>query len=159
MKWVADGIISPGEYPAIVKPHSDYAISWRSDGQFIYVAMQAKTAGFVAVGFKPTQFMMNADMVFGFVKNGQASIYDMYSTGEFGPHPPDTDLGGTNDIIEFGGKEEGGDTTIEFKRALNTGDKYDQPLLPGTNKIIWSYGLNDEITQKHVVRGSGEIGL
>ena len=78
---------------------------------------------------------------------------------DFGPHPQDTELGGTNDILEFAGKEEDGYTTIEFKRKLDTGDKYDNPLVKGKNQILWSYGPDDTATSKHVNRGYGEISL
>jgi len=103
--------------------------------------------------------MKNADMVLGSVEDGEATVYDQFSTGDFGPHKADTELGGTDDILEFGGKEAGGYTIIEFKRALNTGDKYDHPLSKGANKIIWSYGSDDKSTIKHVNRGYGELDL
>ena len=108
---------------------------------------------------QPGSQMKDADMVFGFVKDGETTVYDLFSTGSFGPHPPDTELGGTHDILEYGGKEEGGFTTIEFKRALDTGDEYDNPLFPGMNKIIWSYGSSDSLAIKHSTRGYGEINL
>jgi hypothetical protein len=121
--------------------------------------MKAKTNGWLAVGTQPGTTMKDADMVLGFVSDGKATVYDLYCTGDYGPHPPDTELGGTNDILEFGGKEVAGYTTIEFKRLLDTGDKYDRPFSKGTNKIIWSYGLDDQSMIKHVSRGLGEIDL
>ena len=98
-------------------------------------------------------------MIFGFVKDGRVEVQDQYSTGNFGPHPADTELGGTDDILEFGGKEEGGFTTIEFKRLLTTGDKYDISIQKGASKIIWAYGSSDSLTAKHSTRGYGEINL
>jgi len=83
----------------------------------------------------------------------------MFSICDNGPHPPDTELGVTNDILEFGGSEEDGFTTIEFKRALDTGDDHDNPLSKGVNKIIWSYGSSDSPTLKHFNRGYGELNL
>jgi hypothetical protein len=123
------------------------------------MGIQAKTNGFVAMAVQPGSRMKDADMVFGFVKNGETTILDLFSTGDFGPHPPDTELGGTNDILQFGGSEQGGFTTIEFKRKLVTGDKYDNPVSKGANKIMWSYGSTDEFNQKHTNRGYGEINL
>jgi len=157
-KWSADGVIGTGEY-AGVKTFDDYEIRWISDEQHIYIAMKAKTSGWVAVGIQPGSMMKDADMMFGFVKDGKTMVSDTFSTGSYGPHPPDTDLGGKNNILEFGGREEGGYTIIEFKRALTTGDKYDHPLSKGVNKIIWAYGSDDELTPKHIVRGYGEIDL
>jgi hypothetical protein len=156
--WSADGIISIGEYSGNMS-YGDYSIFWWSDQQNIYIAMEAKTSGWVALGIQPGSTMENADMVFGFVKDGEATVYDLFSTGPYGPHPVDTEIGGTNDILDFGGSESDGITRIEFKRALNTGDDYDNQLLKGANKIIWAYGSDDELTQKHTARGYGEINL
>ena len=86
-------------------------------------------------------------------------MIDMFSTGDFGPHPPDVELGGEDDILLFGGEEEGGYTVIEVKRALDTGDKYDIPIVKGINKIIWAYGLDDTISMKHTVRGYGDTEI
>ena len=61
--------------------------------------------------------------------------------------------------LSTGGNETDGFTTIEFKRALVTGDKYDNPLAAGTNKIIWSYGAGDRIARKHTTKDYGEIDL
>jgi len=158
VKWLADGFITDGEYVG-VETFDDYEIHWTSDGNYIYIGIKAKTSGWLAVGTQPGTTMKDADVVLGFVSDGKATVYDLYCTGDYGPHPPDTELGGTNDILEFGGKEVGGYTTIEFKRLLDTGDKYDRPFSKGTNKIIWSYGLDDQSTIKHVNRGLGEIDL
>ena len=157
-KWAADGVISPGEYTGS-RTFGDYELRWASDDKTIYIAMKAKTSGWVALGIQPGSRMKDADMVLGFVKDGKALVFDLFSTGDFGPHPQDTEQGGTTTILEFGGKEEGGYTVIEFKRALDTGDKYDKPLVKGVNKIIWAYGSDDSLTLKHANRGYGEIEL
>lgn len=156
--WSADGVIEPGEYSG-TQNYAGYEIHWTSDGQYIYIAMKAHTTGWVAVGLQPGTTMKGADIILAFVTDGKTTVYDMFSTGDFGPHPQDTELGGTNDILEFGGKEEGGYTTIEFKRKLNTGDKYDIPFVKGANQIMWAYGSDDQPTQKHISRGLGEINL
>jgi hypothetical protein len=98
-------------------------------------------------------------MILGLVKDGTAELHDQYSTGNYGPHRDDTVLGGTDDIIEFGGKEDDGFTMVEFKRKLDTGDTYDLPLSTGANKIIWAYGSQDSMEAKHSSRGYGEIDL
>ncbi|MCX6005358.1 MAG: DOMON domain-containing protein [Chloroflexi bacterium] len=158
MSWTPDGIITQGEYQKS-KSYGDYEINWSSDNTFMYIGMKAKTAGWVAVGFGAELLMKNADIVEGYLSDGKAVVADMFSTGEFGPHPPDVQQGGTNDILDYGGKRENGATVIEFKRKLDTGDKFDKPLVKGVNKIIWSFGADDQPTNKHVTRGSGEIDL
>jgi len=121
--------------------------------------MKANTEGWIAVALQPGQRMKDADMVLGFVKDGEATVYDQFSTGNFGPHSPDSELGGTNDVTEFGGQEEAGFTTIEYKRKLDTGDKYDHSFAAGVNKIIWAWGTDDNQSLKHSKRGYGEIDI
>ncbi len=153
-----DGTISQGEYAEVVT-YDSYEIHWTSDEQFIYIGLKAGTSGWVAIGIQPGSKMKDADIIIGFVKDGVTTVYDQYSTGNFGPHALDTELGGSDDILEYGGGEEEGYTIIEFKRALNTGDEYDNQLLPGKNKIIWSYGAVDDAKLKHSTRGYGELDI
>lgn len=156
--WTADGVISSGEY-ASTNTYGDYRISWKSDEKYVYIGLSVKTTGWVAMGIQPGLMMKDADIVLGDVSDGKVTVDDQYSTGNFGPHVSDDQLGGTNDILEPGGKEIAGYTIIEFKRALDTGDKYDHPLVKGTNKIIWSYGSDDQAEVQHVNRGYGELDL
>ena len=157
--WTPDGKIEEGEYSNHVNL-GKMEIYWRTDGEYLYMALKGATKGWVAIGFGPTQAMKDADMVIGWVKDGKATVVDAYSTGVYGPHPPDTKLGGTNDILAFGGSE-GEYTIIEFKRKLNTGDKYDKVLEPGkTINIIWAMADQDVFTQKHnVAKGKAEIKI
>ncbi len=156
--WAADGVITPGEYRSN-KSFDGYELWWTADDTYIYVGMKAKTQGWVAVGFDPELMMQGADIVIGSVKDGKLSIADQYSTGQFGPHPADTQQGGTDDILASGGKSDGVFTTIEFKRKLDTGDKFDKALHKGTNKILWAYGSDPQFTIKHTARGPAEIDL
>jgi hypothetical protein len=158
IKWSADGVIATGEYTG-VKSYGDYEINWTDDEKYVYVGLKVKTTGWVALGIQPGSTMKDADIVLGFVKDGKTTVFDQFSTGSYGPHSLDTALGGNSDILEYGGKEDGGYTTIEFKRLLDTGDKYDQPLLKGVNQIIWAYGSDDTLELKHIIRGYGEIDL
>lgn len=154
----ADGVITDGEYTSKqTYDNGNYELQWTSDIENIYIAVKAKTTGFVSIGIQPGTTMKDADIVFGFVKDGKAQVFDLFSTGSFGPHPPDIELGGTNDIFEFGGKEDGGYTIIEFKRSLKTNDKNDNEIVKGLNKIIWAYGTADALDIKHSVKGYGEI--
>jgi hypothetical protein len=154
--WEADGVITPGEYTGM-QVYDDYEIHWASDEEYIYIGMRAKTGGWVAVGFNatPGQGMANADMVLGVVDGDDVIISDEFGTG-FTTHKPDTELGGTDDILEYGGTEQGGFMTIEFKRALDTGDPYDAVLGEGTITIIWAYSSSKSLTAYHsATRGYG----
>jgi hypothetical protein len=159
--WKPDGVISTGEYDRLASyDDGKYEIAWKADNEYIYIFMRAQTEGFVAVGIQPDIAMQQADIIFGVVQNGKASVLDEYSPQAFGPHKPDTDFqGGVNNITEYGGIESGGYTVIEFKRQLDTGDLYDHPVNKGINKIIWAYGASDDPNVKHVSRGYGQIEI
>jgi hypothetical protein len=156
--WSADGVIGSREYLSEIT-YDGYELYWANDNEFVYVAMKVQTDGWVALGVQPGLRMKGADMIFGFVKDGEVNVFDSFSIDDFGSHPPDTELGGTFDIISFGGKEADGYTIIEFKRALDTGDRHDNELTIGENQIIWAYGSADALTYKHVNRGYGEITI
>ncbi|MFC2002154.1 DOMON domain-containing protein [Chloroflexota bacterium] len=157
-RWSPDGVLGDNEYLG-EKKYGDYEIRWMTDGEYAYFGIRARTTGWVAIGFNPSSGMKDADMIFGMAQDSGITISDQFSTGTFGPHNPDIELGGTNDIFKSGGNEEGGFTTIEFARPLNTGDSYDSKLSRGPIDIIWAYGSNDEFNQKHIARGNGEITL
>jgi len=104
--------------------------------------------------------MMGADMIMGWVSNGDPTVLDLNSTGIYGPHPPDEDLGGRDDILEFGGNESNGWTVIEFKRMMNTLDPFDKSFQPGqTVNIIWSMSSSDSLLPRHNARGASSITL
>jgi hypothetical protein len=158
--WLPDGVIGSGEYLGEASyADGDYELFWSSDQQHIYIAMKARTIGWVSVAVQPGSKMRDADMVFGYVEDGEVTVLDLYSTGPFGPHPPDIEQGGTDDILEYGGIQNDDYTVIEFKRALVTDDRFDHELSSGKNQIIWAFGSRDDLNAKHSNRGYGEINL
>lgn len=160
--WSADGIISEGEYAgSLAVGDGLLTIYWRVDGEYLLMGLKGKTEGWVAIGFEPSTRMKDADIIFGWVyPNGTPVVLDLYSTGETGPHPPDSELGGRDDIVRYGGSEGGGYTVIEFKRKLNTGDDYDKVLEVGTDvHIIWAVGSSDSLNVKHFDKGSATLRL
>jgi outer membrane protein assembly factor BamB len=157
--WVPDGIISAGEYAMNRSLSSGrYTVHWRNDADELVMALEGRTTGFVAIGFEPVQAMMGADMIMGWVSGEEATVLDLNSTGIYGPHPPDEDHGGRNDILEFGGNESSGWTVIEFKRKMNTEDPFDKSFLPGqTVNVIWSMSDSDSLAPRHNVRGASSL--
>lgn len=156
--WTADGIIQPKEY-AQYQQMGGMSVYTRISGDVLYMALSASTQGWIAIGFDPEDRMKNADMIMGAVIEGKAVIKDMYSTGPFGPHPVDTQQGGSEDILAVGGMEKDGVTIIEFSRKLNTGDAKDKVIKQGANKVLWAVGETDDITQRHSQRGSAVLDI
>jgi hypothetical protein len=136
-----------------------YTLSWTVAGDTAWFGIQATTMGWVALGIDPESAMNGADMVFGWVSGGKATVLDQYSTGMFGPHPDDTSLGGTTDILCSGGSEQAGTTTIKFSRKRVMGDAYDKPVpASGNLKIIWATGNADGVSP-HARKGSATTNV
>jgi outer membrane protein assembly factor BamB len=161
-EWTPDGVVSEGEYSQNLSlSGGNYIVHWKNDAEDLYMALEGRAEGFVAIGFEPSQAMKDADMVMGWVSRGEATVLDLYSTGIYGPHPPDEDLGGTNDLLESGGSEADGWTVIEFKRKMETGDEFDKAFKPGqTVDIIWSMSGSDSLDIRHNAgRGTARLAF
>ena len=169
-EWKPDGVVGRNEYSNSMVLHGtksqgysggDLEVSWKIDSQYIYMALNGSTNGWISIGFEPSEWMKDADIIMGNVLGGKPIVLDEYSTGNYGPHVNDTELGGTNDILEFGGMEKGGFTVVEFKRKLNTGDRFDKAFVPGQKiTMIWALADSKDIQFKHnVAKGKAILAL
>jgi hypothetical protein len=156
-----DGTILEGEYEySATYDSGNYRLYWQITGDTIQIGLQARAKAYVALGLEPTRMMLDADMIIAHW-NGtdDFQVYDAYSTGETGPHPPDTDLqGGTYDIMTYFVTWANGTITAELTRKLVTNDTYDHAIVPDrTMRIIWSYGDSHDFNAKHTSRGLGTV--
>ena len=169
-EWFADGIVNESEYVRSMVLQGparqgysggDMEISWMNDEEYLYLALNGSTDGWLSIGFDPLEWMKNSDIILASVQGGEATVLDEYCTGNYGPHIEDTLLGGTNDIVEFGGSKGAGRTVIELKRKLDTGDRFDKAFSPGQAiSIIWALSENPDISLKHnVAYGEGIMTL
>lgn len=169
-EWIPDGKVGAGEYSSCMVLRGpakqgytggEMTLCWKSDQEYLYMAMNGSSPGWLAVGFDPSQWMKEADIILGSVDNGKATVLDEYSTGNYGPHIEDTLMGGTDDILESGGSSDGIHMVVEFKRKLNTGDSLDKVLPPqGTISIIWAMADKKDPAIKHnIAYGEGILTL
>jgi hypothetical protein len=169
-QWKPDGVIGENEYSRsmiLQSPKSSgysggsLEMYWKNDAQYLYMALRGSTKGWISIGFEPTVWMKDADMIMGIVSEKNATFLDEYSTGNYEPHLNDTQLGGTYDILEGGGREEDNYTVIEFKRRMNTGDKFDKAFVPGQNvSLIWAMAdIKDPDFKHDVAKGEGILEL
>ncbi|MGB3944919.1 MAG: DOMON domain-containing protein [Methanothrix sp.] len=159
-EWAPDGVISEGEYARKISLSGGiFEVFWKNDAETLYMAIRGETGGWVSIGFDPSVWMKDADIVIGYVDDeGEVYARDAYSTGNYGPHPPDTDLGGTDDLLEYGGSEKDGFTVIEFKRKMETGDEFDRAFRSGeTVNIIWGMSDSDDPERRHQRAGKGKV--
>ncbi len=160
-EWKPDGTVGENEYSRSIvlssPPKQGYSggemeIFWKNDQEHLYMALKSRTEGWLSVGFEPSEWMKDADTIMGFVEDGSTEVVDEYCTGNYGPHVEDTTLGGTNDILAFGGSREGGYSVVEFKRMLNTGDRFDKAFSPGQRiSTIWATADSNDHDLKHNV--------
>lgn len=169
-EWKADGIVGESEYSRSMLLQGparqgysggEMEISWRNDQEYLYLALNGSTDGWLAIGFEPLEWMKNADIILAFVQGSNATVLDEYCAGNYGPHVEDTMLGGTNDILEFGGSKDAGRTVVELKRKLDTGDRFDKAFSSGRPiSIIWALSNSQDSSLKHnVAFGEGIITL
>jgi len=154
-----DGVVTTDEYEHMESfSGGRFVLYWRFYEENVVFAMVARTEGMVSLGIDPEVRMKGADMMIGWVKDGETFLFDCYSTGETGPHPEDTDLGGTDDIIEYMGTENDGVTIIEFSRPLQSIDEFDKDIVAdGSFYVIWAISNSDSLTSSHNYRGGATI--
>jgi len=135
------------------------SLTWRVQGDRLQVALSGPTDGWIAVGFRPSRAMKDADIHIGYVDGDAVVMTDQFGTGLIA-HTPDEELGGTTDIGDLSGEESGGTTTIRYSIPLDSGDEYDQPLTPGeTIPVILAWGRADNTSGAHRDRTTIEITL
>jgi len=154
-----DGIVRLGEY-AHRTDAGGFEVHWSNDLNYLRIGIVSPGTGYLAIGFDPDYRMRGADFVLAAVEDGRLLIRDDYGDGAVS-HAADELLGGTDDILEAAGREEGGRTTVEFVIPLVTRDRYDKTLVPGeTYSILVAYHeTNDSFAVRHSRRGSGTIRL
>jgi len=135
-------------------------VSWQVRGESLYIRISAPTAGWVAVGFEPSRMMKDADIYIGYVASDGTAVLEDHFADKLTGHQADTALGGRSDVSRVSGTEQGGVTTLEFLRPLNSGDSRDKALVPGQEyTMITAFGTRDNLTSVHRERGSVRIKL
>ena len=159
--WKADGIISPGEYVSSVSSDDGlFTLHWQTTDELVVFGIEGQARGWLSLGMNPTKIMKDADIILGAREQPALVLYDMYSTGVYGPHPPDNTLGGTDNLLERAGTYQDGVITLECSRLLVTGDSYDTVLVPGEEvTILWASATSPDYKDKHDRKATATIIL
>lgn len=135
------------------------SLTWRVEAERLQITLSGPTEGWIAVGFRPSRAMKDANIHIGYVDGSDVVMTDQFGTGLI-THKPDVELGGNSDIADLSGDESGGTTTIRYSIPLDSGDEYDQPLVPGeTIPVILAWGRADNTTGAHRDRTTIQITL
>jgi hypothetical protein len=135
------------------------SFKWKVIGDSIRVHLVMPTSGWLAVGFRPTEEMLNANLIIGYVKDGVTYLRDDFGDSET-THASDLSLGGDNHVRRVYGRETGNTTEIHFTIPLNSGDAFDRIIVPGNEiKIIFAYGPNqsDNFNSMHAYEEERDI--
>ena len=144
---VADGTVSSGEY-SWTGSYSNMTLSsaLSMDGKILYIALEAPTTGWVAVGLGSLK-MDGAFLVLGYDAKGTIAIRE--DTGKGNSHKENTD----KILIAGAVLEANGITRLEFALPSErfTGEN---PI-----KMILSYGRVDNFTSIHAKFAKVEVPL
>lgn len=159
-EWVPDGIVTPGEYQYSRALVPGLAVHWRTTDTTLQMALVGTCEGWVGIGFGTSRMMTGVDYIAGYVDGDHVVVRDMYSESPRCPIQEDTEVGGTDDILRYGGTQADGITTIEFERLLDTGDPFDHTLVFDEEiPVIWAISDSNDIGVRHRERGSSTIIL
>ncbi len=154
--WTADGSIKDGEYTNTLNLVKErLVLHYKIDSTYIYLGIEARNSGWSAIGLDPEKGMKNADIFLIFIENGSLKVLDSYSTGIYGPHKSDSELGGEDNILDAKGRINSTGYVVEFKRLLDTKDRFDRPVVRGKEMtLIYAMAKSHNIKKKHdLVRG------
>lgn len=158
--WNPDGIIESGEYGYWQALSDTMEIHWSTTGDTIQIGLAGRAAGWVGIGLGTPRMMAGVDYIAGYLDGETVVVWDLFSESPRCPIQMDTAIGGSNDILRYGGQQVDGVTTIEFERLFATGDEYDYEIRAGDPiAIIWALSDSNSMTVPHRERGSTTIIL
>ncbi len=145
-----DGRIADGEYTSHYRARGiGMELHWTIDGDFIYLGLRSPTRGWLAVGWDPSgPIMEGEDILIGYIRGKELFLQDYFANSSV-THANDVSLGGRDDVLEASGAEDTNGTTIEFRRRLDTGDRFDRPITGGAHTVQLAYAPTDDFVTYH----------
>ncbi|KAK3088535.1 hypothetical protein FSP39_020262 [Pinctada imbricata] len=115
-----------------------YILFWKFNSTHITFEVHVRTHGYVGFGLSPNGNMFPADVVIGWVKNGQAYFKDRHTTAYSSPL-----IDSSQDWFLLHAKENDFGTVLKMVRKLDTCDHHDLKITDSTIRIIFSYHPDD----------------
>ncbi|XP_077989863.1 DBH-like monooxygenase protein 1 homolog [Glandiceps talaboti] len=125
-------------HDAYLDEFEKFHLYWKFDDKTITFEVHAETLGYVGFGISPNGGMTNADIVIGWVKDGEVFFKDRFATKNGEP-----DIDESQDYELLGGMETETHTILKFTRKLETCDDKDRTVAGGTLRLIYSYHKDD----------------
>ncbi|KAJ0174720.1 hypothetical protein K1T71_009828 [Dendrolimus kikuchii] len=139
--------------------NGDVLLRWANSDSSITFRLEARTRGYVGLGFNLARNMRGADLVVAWVddRNGNAQVLDCHGAEH-------EDLPITDDVQNYeliSGYQNETHTNVEFRRQLDTCDRQDFVIGDDTIQVLWALGPegSDGQLPKHVKSGSKPLRL
>jgi hypothetical protein len=126
--------------------------------KYIFLQVEARTQGWVALGLSHTKSIKGADLAIGWVSAaGQATLQDYHSLDG-----RTVRLDSSQDMELIVGFEEEETTVLRFRRKVDTCDTdNDVKITNDTFRVIWAYSETDpsdgDISWSELVRAGGRL--
>eukprot|EP00456_Euglypha_rotunda_P053572 TRINITY_DN43251_c0_g1_i5.p1 TRINITY_DN43251_c0_g1~~TRINITY_DN43251_c0_g1_i5.p1 ORF type:complete len:311 (+),score=23.61 TRINITY_DN43251_c0_g1_i5:84-1016(+) len=112
----------------------------------VEITLTGNTNGWIGFGL-PTNAgtMVHSDVIIGQFWNNEMRLSDVWIGDSRVLACPqgvcnDTQLGGTNDILNYSGWQINGVTSFTYRRKYDTNDRYDRLIVPGPMPVIMAMG-------------------
>lgn len=146
--------VKPEDYANTVALTSSFNMYWNIEDDEIEIALKGSVPGYLSIGFADSgQNERTSDIIVGWVSNGTVQVFDYFDHDRSSLSLDETN--GKNSILAFNGKEENGETSLKFRRKLQTGDDKDRDISEGTINVLYALSEEDPATPDAVPRHKG----
>jgi hypothetical protein len=159
--------VNPGDYAntrRLVPGFYDFYWNVNETAGWIEYAVIVNVLGWVGLGVSTSGLMVPADVTIGSVVGATVQVEDRWNNFRQDCISGsgvclDTTLGGTNNIIAFGGQEVSGQTQLKWRRPIVSADPNDVTITPGPLSIIYAYSSSDPLAYHGITRGIDTFAL
>ncbi len=145
-------LLSAGLYGQQVISAQGMSFTYRMEKDMLRCTLQAKTKGWVGVGFNTKNSIVGSDLYLFNIINNKASGVDLYVKSAGNPLK-DMELGGKSTFRILEATEGENTTRVQFTIPLNSGDSYDFVHKVGEQYwIILAYSVADDFGHHSRVR-------
>ncbi len=132
----------------------DMEVFWEfdEDQENLNMRLESPSAGWVAVGFEPSQRMADAQIIIGGFNDEELTVEEHYGTGSTSHEQIDEVY-----IDEYAGERQDEYTIIEFIIPLGEDSCYDLAAGEKYEVILAYHNESDNFLQRHSQRTSAEI--
>ncbi|XP_043249657.1 MOXD1 homolog 2 [Colletes gigas] len=141
---------------------NNFLLLWTPDETDVLFEIQAKTLGYVSLGFTKDDGELGTDMVIGWVdNNGQIHLQDRHVKNASG----DPQMDSSQDYYLQLGYENKTHTVLRFSRQYDTCDLRDLKITNDTMRVVWQYHVEEPVSvtgrlpEHGAVRGSRPLYL